>query len=1007
MKWLRSLPIHMLILLLLMLVALPSIGIIIQSGLQVREATSNDAGKASSYLLNSVVAELQTKVDSSRQLLEMLALFPEVRQKNSAATSRLLADLLARYPLYTNIIIVDRSGVPWASAIPDNRKISYADRKIFKDAVATGHFSPGEYTIGKASQKPILNFGLPIKDQQSVVTSVILIGINLEKIGSVLNAHRLPAETSFGIFDSKGVFLYRTARANEFIGKHDQPHLFEQMKNGPEEGIIDIVSNDGVHRMAAYRKIRLSDDQPPYAYIRGGIPLDHIVNKANSSIAKNLTILSGMLLLGFTISLLISRRCIVKRISALHDASQRLAAGDYRVNVDKEVEGGELGKLAEAFNTMAGKLIQREKALAASERFLNTVIDTEPECVKLLDADCNLLMMNRAGLGIIEADSFEQVQGQCVCSLIAPPYQAAFRELTRQVFLGIQGRLEFEAIGLKGRHVWLETHAVPFHDDQGNITSLLGVTRNISERKQFEQAIKAERDHFQALFENDGSAHVIVSSDRRIVKVNRQFCEMFGYDEAELLGESTLILHVDQKHYDEWAPNFRQALDSKEHFSAEFPWRRKDTSIFWCVFNGVRLELVSGDIVAVWTVIDITARKQAEQQLRSAKEAAEAANSAKSAFLANMSHEIRTPMNGIIGMTHLLQTTVITSEQGHYLENIENSANSLTTLISDILDLSKIESGKLELEYSDFSLRRCIRELLASQQFQIQHKELMVQTDIAGNVPDILRGDQLRTRQILLNLIGNAIKFTEQGSITITARLIAQQDDLALIRLSISDTGIGMSPQQKERIFAPFEQADNSITRKFGGSGLGLAICQRLIELMGGRIWAESTEGNGSSFHIEMRFFIPESSATQLVADNTPLSEPVTRQNLNILLAEDNKVNAEFIVKILGRTGHRITAVENGQQVLELLQHQRFDCILMDIQMPVLGGDAATQIIREQELGTGEHIPIIALTAHAMTDERMRLLNQGFDAHVSKPVDISFLISELERVTSAQLNHPR
>lgn len=1007
MKWLRSLPIHMLILLLLMLVALPSIGIIIQSGLQVREATSNDAGKASSYLLNSVVAELQTKVDSSRQLLEMLALFPGVRQKNRSATSRLLADLLARYPLYTNIIIVDRSGVPWASAIPDNRKISYADRKIFKDAVATGRFSPGEYTIGKASQKPILNFGLPIKDQQSVVTSVILIGINLEKIGSVLNAHRLPAETSFGIFDIKGFFLYRTAHANKFIGKQDQPHLFEQMKNGPEEGIIDIVSNDGVHRMAAYRKIRLSDDQPPYAYIRGGIPLDHIVNKANSSIAKNLTILSGMLLLGFMISLLISRRCIVKRISALHDASQRLAAGDYRVNVDKEVEGGELGKLAEAFNSMAGKLIQREKALAASERFLNTVIDTEPECVKLLDADCNLLMMNRAGLGIIEADSFEQVQGQCVCSLIATPYQAAFRELTRQVFLGIQGRLEFEAIGLKGRHIWLETHAVPFRDDQGNIASLLGVTRNISERKQFEQAIKAERDHFQALFENDGSAHVIVSSDRRIVKVNQQFCEMFGYDEDELLGESTLILHVDQKHYDEWAPNFRQALDSKEHFSAEFPWRRKDNSIFWCVFNGVRLELVSGDIVAVWTVIDITARKQAEQQLRSAKEAAEAANSAKSAFLANMSHEIRTPMNGIIGMTHLLQTTAITPEQEHYLENIENSANSLTTLISDILDLSKIESGKLELEYSDFSLRRCIRELLASQQFQIQHKELTVQTDIADNVPDILRGDQLRTRQILLNLIGNAIKFTEQGSIAITARLVTQQDDLALIRLSISDTGIGMSPQQVDRIFAPFEQADNSITRKYGGSGLGLAICQRLIELMGGRIWAESTEGSGSSFHIEMRFFIPESSAIQSFADNLSLAEPAARQNLNILLAEDNRVNAEFIVKILGRAGHRITAVDNGQQALELLQHQRFDCVLMDIQMPVLGGDAATQIIREQELGTGEHLPIIALTAHAMTDERIRLLNQGFDAHVSKPVDISFLMTELERVTSAQLNQPQ
>ncbi len=244
---------------------------------------------------------------------------------------------------------------------------------------------------------------------------MILIGINLEKIGSVLNAHRLPAETSFGIFDSKGVFLYRTAHANKFIGKQDQPHLFEQMKNGPEEGIIDIVSNDGVHRMAAYRKIRLSDDQPPYAYIRGGIPLDHIVNKANSSIAKNLTILSGMLLLGFTISLLISRRCIVKRISALHDASQRLAAGDYRVNVDKEVEGGELGKLAEAFNTMVGKLIQREKALAASERFLNTVIDTERSVSNCLMPIATF--DDEPGRAwIIEADSFEQVQEQCVCS---------------------------------------------------------------------------------------------------------------------------------------------------------------------------------------------------------------------------------------------------------------------------------------------------------------------------------------------------------------------------------------------------------------------------------------------------------------------------------------------------------------------------------------------------------------------------------------------------------------
>ena len=543
---------------------------------------------------------------------------------------------------------------------------------------------------------------------------------------------------------------------------------------------------------------------------------------------------------------------------------------------------------------------------------------------------------------------------------------------------------------------------MPFRNERGEIVSLLGVIRNISEKKQFELALKAERDHFQALFENDGSAHVIVSADRKITRVNRYFCKMFGgYDESELVGQSTLILHVDKQHYESWAPNFEQAFESKTNFSAEYPWRRKDGSIFWCVFNGVRLELVTGEVVAVWSVLDITARKQAEQQLQIAKEAAEIANSAKSSFLANMSHEIRTPMNGIIGMAHLLHTTNLTAEQKHYLTNIETSAITLTSLISDILDLSKIEAGKLELEKTDFSLRCCIQELITSQQFQIQQKNLSVHISIADNVPDILHGDQLRTRQILLNLIGNAIKFTERGSIHISAHLVDLQNSYAVIRLSVIDSGIGMTAHQVERIFTPFEQADNSFARKYGGSGLGLAICRRLTELMGGRIWAESTEGHGSSFHIELGYVTPEILTIQpSIKDFMPYTS-TDHQPLSILLAEDNRVNAEFITKVLSRAGHTITTVENGRQVLEQLSQNQFDCILMDIQMPVMDGDEAARLIREQEQGTDHHIPIIALTAHAMADERTRLLEQGFDAHIPKPIDISRLMAELMRLTGA------
>jgi CheY-like chemotaxis protein len=359
-----------------------------------------------------------------------------------------------------------------------------------------------------------------------------------------------------------------------------------------------------------------------------------------------------------------------------------------------------------------------------------------------------------------------------------------------------------------------------------------------------------------------------------------------------------------------------------------------------------------------------------------------------------MSHEIRTPMNGIFGMVQLLRFTSLTAEQEEYLYNLEISSRNLLSLLNDILDLSKIESGKITLEYLDFSLRHCIQEVVATQISLIHQKRLQLVTSIADTIPELLHGDPLRFKQILLNLLGNAIKFTDTGSITIAADITARQGTTITLCLTISDTGIGMTPEAMTRIFAPFEQADNSTTRTHGGTGLGLTICRRLTELMGGQIRVESVAGQGSSFFVELPFVVLERRVPQHEAVQQPVADSA---HLNLLLAEDNRLNADTTSSMLKKLGHQSDLACNGQQALEMWRSNSYDGILMDISMPVLSGVEATRIIREAEQETGQHIPIIAITAHALRGDREQFLDNGFDGYVAKPVVMQQLAEELRR----------
>ena len=633
-----------------------------------------------------------------------------------------------------------------------------------------------------------------------------------------------------------------------------------------------------------------------------------------------------------------------------------------------------------------------EERLRETNAYLENLFNYANAPIIVWDTQFRITRFNRA-FERLSGRREEDVLGQSLEILFPPESADASMELIRRT----SGGERWEVVEIVIRNTdgsdrtVLWNSATIFGADGRTPVSTIAQGQDITERQRAEDRLRETNAYLENLV-NYANAPIIVWDTRfRITRFNRAFERLSGRREADVLGRSLEILFPPES-ADASMELIHRTSGGERWEVVEIVIRNTDGSDRTVLWNSATIFGTDGrtPVSTIAQGQDITLRKEREAELAVAKEAAEEANRAKSDFLANMSHEIRTPMNGVIGMTHLLLDTDLSPEQRDYAETVRGSAESLLNILNDILDYTKIEAGKLELENIDFDLADLLADIASLLAPRAKDRGVVFRCTLAPDVPPRLRGDPGRVRQILLNLAGNAVKFTKEGEIAVDVSLLEEEADSARLLFSVADTGIGIPAEKQAHLFEKFTQADTSTTRRYGGTGLGLAIAKDLTGRMGGEIGVTSEEGRGSEFWFTVRLGRAESEgeAGAPGLENVAASiASLYHGDGRVLLAEDNPANAEVATGILGKMGLQVDIAANGDDALSLLAQKPYDLVLMDLQMPKVDGFEVTRRLRASGPdAVNREVPVIAMTARVMQDDRERCFAAGMNGHLRKPV---------------------